>query len=1402
MNDQPADLGEPQQRLVLALLLAQAGSVVSTDRLVDDIWGDAPPLSARKLVQGYVSGLRRALGPGAVIESRAPGYRLTADRGDVDASLFADLVAEASDKITSDAGRAGGILREALAMWRGAPYEDLADYGALRPEIVRLEALHMTAVQLRIEAEIHGDGALLVVAELADLTGRHPLEERLWALRMLALYRSGRQADALRAFDEARRILVEQVGLEPSAELRLVQRRVLDQDPVLETARALSADRLPDGKARNPYKGLRTFDESDAADFYGRDDLVRRIQEAVDRRVVPRLVVVAGPSGCGKSSVVRAGLFPLLRARGWRLGAMYPGSEAVGALEATLAEVGGATSGLILVDQLEEVQTGGADGDERAVFLDRLSEIAGAPDGPWVVATVRTDFLDGLLAHLRFARLVEGSLVLVAPLDEFEVRDVVTRPALRAGVRVDPELTAAMAADVADRPSALPLLEFALTDLYDRSGGGALTLDAYRAAGGIAGSLVQRAEELFGGLGAAAHEATRLLFLQLTGLSEDGHPVRRRRPQAALAGIPGIEAILEQFGRHRLLTFDRDAAGQPTVEVAHETLLTEWPRLRTWIDSARESIRLHRHLSDATAEWEAGQRDAAFLLTGPRLARFADQPLADVALGADEHEFLQRSRTADRRRRRRRSFVAWGSVAVFASLAAVALVQWQAAQREARNANVRRLAAESTQALVEDPELGILLALEGVEISSRAGERPLREAVSALHTAVQASRLEARLDGGTLNVAYSPDGSLLVTDMPNPTEGLPTGEVVVWDAATRLPLRSLVAGANVGSVDNRTAAGGGEGRAFAFSPDGLRLAVAYQTAAGLTAPVIVWDPRTGERLAELVMSGWVAWDPAWSADGEFLTVAGWDGGDTDVVTTWEVSSGREVSSFRPGLVGGLAAYRADTIAVGELRGRVGIYDVHSGEEVDALETPGLAPKHLVADVVGGLFLLDGGDQIQAWDMDARALRWSGPGLSARDIALSPDGTTAAFGGDGGLVRLVDLGDGSVVREFAVAAGVGGLAFAPGSDVLAVTDVRGTGLWDVSPGGSPALGAIEEAGGPWAFEFSPDGSEIAVATAAGTLQRRAVDRGTLLSEWGGLMADRGVYPVISQDWGTVALVTEAGAAEVRAFGSGELIRDLPPCMNPRALSPDGSAVLVDGWWLCNGAPPPGVDLRTRVIDTGSGSELADFGPVNVFRAAFNPAGTFEPGRYVAANWNGQDATGDFKDLLYVVDTTSGQAVLSLDIAPTVVAFDPTGQYLASGTFAGGVVVVDMAALVGGAAPADAIVMDATVDSGLVTGIALSTGGTLATAGLDSTSVRLWDWRTGDLVVEIPADAVGGPPPKLAFSPDGRYLLYTDAGNVLRKFLLDFDDLVELARSRLTRTLTDDECRRHLYLSRCP
>ncbi len=1390
-------LGEPQQRLVLAILLANAGEVVSTDRLVDDIWGDVVPGSARKIVQGYVSGLRKALGSNGLIESRPPGYRIEIDRSQLDAHRFSDLVAEATGEVTTDPTRSSVALRDALAMWHGSPFEDLADYDALRPESIRLEMLRSTALQARIEADIYVGGASSVVAELADLTRREPLQERLWALRMLALYRAGRQADALRVFGDARRELIEAVGLEPSTELRLVEQRILDQDPILETTRALSQEAaLAPPTKRNPYKGLRSFNESDAVDFHGRDKLIRRLREALDRRDIPRLVVLAGPSGSGKSSVARAGLLPLLRVEGWQIGTLFPGSAPVAPLEAALPSVADAPTSIILVDQLEEVFALTQDEVQPELFLNALSDLVESGNGPWILATVRADFLDRLLAHLRFARLLENGLLLITPLEDYEVRDVIVRPATSVGTTVEPDLIAAAVREVANRSTALPLLEYTLTDLYDRAGGRPLTLEAFQTAGGLGGSLVKRAEELYEQLDVEAKETARQVFLRLVTLTDEGEPMRRRLPSASLEGLVGVDEILELFGRHRLLTFDRDSTSESTVEVAHEALLGQWPRLANWVGEARDSIRLNRQLAETTAEWRNGNRSDAFLLTGPRLARFAVAHDSDIALTGDEQSFLDRSRKAETRQRRRQAVIAWGAVAVFAVLAATAIFQRQAAKMEAREATVRQLAGESILALAEDPQLSILLALEGVDISMSAGDEVPPEAIAALQQAVQGSRLELTLNDGVGNVAFSPDGSLLVTDSINLETGSPTNEVLIWDSGTGARLRTLAGSSQVSVAEIRPEGGGGT--AITFSPDGGLLAVAYQTNGDFESPIILWDPSTGEETGRLMAPGFVSWNPLWSPDGAYLVAASWDGA-TDFVTVWERASGRKVVSFEPGFVGQFALYDDRTIVVSHgPENRVGFYDLLSGDQLDVLETPGLNVNLIAVDHIGDRLVLGSRHQdLQIWDLKSRSLQWTRPISSSRTVAVNPDGEMVALAGDEGLIRLLDLDNGAELMVLAGhSVGVYGTVFHPDGEAIASVGTDGeTRIWDISANGSPALGAVEiGSGDPFIPDFSPDGTEVGIPTWDGTFEVRGSEEGELIWLLDGLLTVAGVHPVVSYDWSSIASVSVDGAADVRALGSSEPTHTLPACTNPRALSPDASAVVLDGIWLCLPTEaPPGAELRSRVIDIPSGEELLDLGERLVFRAAFNPEGEFEGGRYLAVNVN--------TETLEIYDMMSGNVIVSLDVLPTLIRFDPTGRYLASGTLDGRVIVLDLTAVVGGATAEDALIMDQNVAPGGVPGIAISANGVLATSAFDSSFIRLWDFHTGRLITELRTSLDGSSPPHLNFSPDGSYLLYPDAGHVLRKFFLDTQQLIELAESRVVRGLTDDECRRYLEPSSC-
>jgi DNA-binding SARP family transcriptional activator len=233
-NGEPLPLGGASQRALLALLLLHANEVVSSDRLLDELWADAPPASGVTALQVRVSQLRKALGDAAPrLETRPPGYLFRVGRDELDLERFSRLMAEAD---VAPPAIAAETLREALGLWRGPPLADLAYESFAQPAIRRMEELRLMAVERRIEADVELGRHAELVAELETLVVEQPLRERLRGQLMLALYRSGRQAEALEAYRQARLTLVEELGIEPSPALQELERAILRQDPELRLA--------------------------------------------------------------------------------------------------------------------------------------------------------------------------------------------------------------------------------------------------------------------------------------------------------------------------------------------------------------------------------------------------------------------------------------------------------------------------------------------------------------------------------------------------------------------------------------------------------------------------------------------------------------------------------------------------------------------------------------------------------------------------------------------------------------------------------------------------------------------------------------------------------------------------------------------------------------------------------------------------------------------------------------------------------------------------------------------------------------------------------------------------------------------------------------------------------------
>jgi DNA-binding SARP family transcriptional activator len=245
----PAPLGGPRQRAVLAILLAHANEAVPIGRIIDGVWGEQPPETAENIVQGYVSQLRKALGRD-VIGTRGRGYAITVADETLDLRRFERHLRVGEDALADDRPAAAAAeLRAALGLWRGPALSDLAGEPCARPIAARVDELRLVALERTLEADLARGRHREAVAELAALIAEHPLRERFRALQMLALYRCGRQADALDAFRAARATLVEELGIEPGAALRDLERRILEHDPTLDPTTSTTPQAIaPDGR--------------------------------------------------------------------------------------------------------------------------------------------------------------------------------------------------------------------------------------------------------------------------------------------------------------------------------------------------------------------------------------------------------------------------------------------------------------------------------------------------------------------------------------------------------------------------------------------------------------------------------------------------------------------------------------------------------------------------------------------------------------------------------------------------------------------------------------------------------------------------------------------------------------------------------------------------------------------------------------------------------------------------------------------------------------------------------------------------------------------------------------------------------------------------------------------------
>ncbi|MGH2953912.1 MAG: BTAD domain-containing putative transcriptional regulator, partial [Solirubrobacterales bacterium] len=1098
--------------------------------------------------------------------------------------------------------------------------------------------------------------------------------------------------------------------------LRRVETEVADNVVELQTARERTrfyvAEEAPDPGQEPvcPFRGLVPFDAAHAGYFFGRE---RAVAELVARVVGSTLLAVVGPSGSGKSSAVRAGLLPALAdgvlpgSERWPQALLRPGAHPLAELAGVLApgvphdwkaengapdpiEVAlerlGADQRLVLaVDQFEEAFTACADDAERSAFLAALVRAASGADGRLVVVlALRADFYGRVAEHPELSTLVSANQVLVGPMRRDELRRAIELPARRAGLRVEPRLVAALIGDVAGRPGGLPLLSTALLELWHRRSGRTLGYDAYAQSGGVDGAVARLAETAYARLTEPQRRRARAMLLRLAGSDseEGGTPVRRRVSLDELETERDQDAAtaLSVLTEGRLLTVDEGA-----VEVAHEALLDEWPRLRDWLEADAEGRRLRHHLIDAAKSWRDSGREPGELYRGARLASTLDWAAGHRGeLNELEREFLGASREegereAERQRRTNRRLTALlAGVGVLLAAAVVAgviaLSERQGARDAATVADAQRLGAEALNE--ERLDQALALASAGAALDDSVATRS-----NLLSTLLRSPASIGILNGDgdpIRSSALSPDGGTLAV-------GDDDGTVTLFDTETRDPIGDHQAPGVVWSL--------------AFDPSGDSLALAGSASRDLLSGYVeILDAGTAR------VRGSVALDqhPAGAGVGFFETanydpdgrslIVTYSGGDIDRKTDVFMRrfDAREATPL--GKAVRVAPRSTSTQPMSSPDGRLLVASDRATYAVDA-ETLRVARRYRVGALTAGISA--DGRTLAAEDPDGslrlldlpsgrvRTLAGAAAGVRPSRLigvdatfgigAFSPDGRTLATWDASENVIIWDVSDGVPTETFEGHAGDAEVhVFSPDGRTLytAGSDPKVI-IWDVAGDrrlGRPfRTGFVYETGEafPPPFAISPDGRTLAVARLDGRVD--LIDAETLRRTTG-FRAFEG-RPALaieySPDGRTLAVAGGGGGVGVWEAGSGRAVGPLLRSpRGPAANSPHNVQALAFGPGNLLAAAEVGGAVRIWDLARGELAGPPLRLPPFVLGLAFSPDGS-----RLAIPFGTFFAEG--RDGIEIRDVGSGERVARLPVDGEVrsVAFSPDGGLLAGGQING-------------------------------------------------------------------------------------------------------------------------------------
>jgi len=1190
-----------------------------------------------------------------------------------------------------------------------------------------------------------------------------------------------------------------------------------------------------------PYKGLSYFDEADADLFVGREALTAKLTECVLSLTSSReagkvrFFAIVGASGSGKSSLVRAGLVPALRwnklSANWPIHVLTPAAHPLeslamsltldsGSLAATAAlmddltgdrrsldlfikrdlKTTGSSYLLLVIDQFEELFALCRSEDERCLFIDNLLTASSEMDGKAIVIiALRADFYAYCAGYPQLREAIARQQEYIGALNDEELRRAIEEPARRGRWEFESGLVDLILYDVGHEPGALPLLSHALLETWQRRHGRTLTLSGYTSSGGVRGAIAETAEALFVDQFTPEQQAiARRIFLRLTELGDEtatGDTRRRARfnelilrPEEAAA----TQTVLKALADARLITTGEDSA-----QVAHEALIREWPTLRGWLEDNREGLRLHRHLTEGTQEWLASNHEPDMLYHGARLAQANEWAASHGEdMNTQELEFLAASvaftekEVAEREAQRQRELEAAHRLAeserqqaetqalsanklrrgaIFLALAlcfsivllifAIWLGQLanrnaRTAQEQTRLATSRELAAASVNNLQVDPERSVLLALQALATahtleSSNALHQSLPE-LHILHT------IPAHLQ--TPGLALSPDGSRLVSIGIN-------GEAKIWDASTYQLLLTLPG--DPGDIGNNVD----------FSPDGKLVAVSTLKKA------TIWDAASGQKLYSLVgdASGPQLSYIRFSPDGKYLAVANMDG----LPKVWDLAS-REVVFSLAGhaqLCDGIA-YSPDSkrLATSDEAGVAKTWDTKTGQELVTFNQGSLL--HSLAFSPDGARLALAGEDgtIKIWDSITGKELVALPRQSGiYTLAFMPDGLRLVAAHQDGSVDVWDSLSG--IKLLSLAGHIStvlGTAVSPDGDRIMTSGYDGTiKIWDAAPG-SEVQTLAGHTGGVFDVAYSPTGSQLATAGQDGTIiiwdgetysklatlapegQSSEVTRLVFSSDGKYLASGNWVGEIRIWDLATRHIVWQQAAHAAQIYGI--------------AFSSDDQRLASTSW-----------DGSVKVWDIKAGKEIvriSDLGINSLFDVALSQDGK----QLITSNFNNQG-------YVYLWDAYTGKEVQKLAGAGQDVygiAISPDGRLLAIGWENGFINIWDLSS--------GKKLQEYSAHAGLIVHLAFSKDGTrLASASFDKFA-KVWEVQTGQELATLYGNTsnVFG----VSFSPDGTHVATAGGDGTTHIYTLELDDLINLARSRLTRSLTGEECRKYLHMEQCP